>query len=169
MYLFRVVDQGVLEVPVEILIADLESLLLRYRRIVGVELERSHAGFRCGGIRSHIVGFVAQLEQRVVGVFGFVRRSAPNEADLMLLASNSLDREGAGEVSGADQTVVIASSIECYQGDRVVAELGFVGSVHRLDILGQNLADAVKFDVEIVFLALLFEQRVVDEGALSGL
>lgn len=89
MCLFRVIDQRRTQIPVEILIADFETFL-----IVGVEFERSHAGSRYGSVRSHVVGFVAQFEQRVVGVFGIVRRIASNQADLVFLASGDLDRSG---------------------------------------------------------------------------
>lgn len=102
MCLFRVIDQRRTQIPVEILIADFETFLLSDGRIVGVEFERSHAGSRYGSVRSHVVGFVAQFEQRVVGVFGIVCRSASNQADLVFLASGDFDLEGAGEVSGAD-------------------------------------------------------------------
>ena len=167
MCLFRVIDQRRTQIPVEILIADFETFLLSDGRIVGVEFERSHAGSRYGSVRSHVVGFVAQFEQRVVGVFGIVCRSASNQADLVFLASGDLDLEGAGEVSGADQAVEFVLAAEFHQFDRLVAELGFVGVIHLFDVLGENFADAVELDVVVVLLTLLFEQRVIDEGALS--
>lgn len=65
------------------------------------------------------------------------------------------------------QAVESVLAAEFHQFDRLVAELGFVGLIHLFDVLGENFADAVELDVVVVLLTLLFEQRVIDEGALS--